>query len=62
MTKKIFKSTLAATVRVLAAALLLVTGVLFQYFGNLRVTLLSVVLNLGAAGVVADGSRYLAAF
>ena len=61
MTKKIFKSTLAATVRVLAAALLLVTGVLYQYFGKLRETQLAEELNIAAAGVEADGAEYLAA-
>lgn len=61
MTKKIFKSTLAATVRVLAAALLLVTGVLYQYFGKLRENQLTEELNIAAAGVEAEGSEYLAA-
>lgn len=61
MTKKIFKSTLAATVRVLAAALLLVTGVLYQYFGKLRENQLAEELNIAAAGVEAEGTRYLAA-
>ena len=61
MTKKIFKSTLAATVRVLAAALLLVTGVLYQYFGKLRENQLTEELNIAVAGVESNGTRYLAA-
>ena len=61
MTKKIFKSTLAATVRVLAAALLLVTGVLYQYFGKLRENQLTEELNIAVAGVESDGTGYLAA-
>ena len=61
MTKKIFKSTLAATVRVLAAALLLVTGVLYQYFGKLRENQLTEELNIAVAGVESNGSEYLAA-
>ena len=61
MTKKIFKSTLAATVRVLAAALLLVTGVLYQYFGKLRENQLGEELNIAVAGVESKGSEYLAA-
>ena len=61
MTKKIFKSTLAATVRVLAAALLLVTGVLYQYFGKLRENQLAEELNIAVAGVESNGTRYLAA-
>ena len=61
MTKKIFKSTLAATVRVLAAALLLVTGVLYQYFGKLRENQLAEELNIAVAGVESKGSEYLAA-
>ena len=61
MTKKIFKSTLAATVRVLAAALLLVTGVLYQYFGKLRENQLAEELNIAVAGVESTGTEYLAA-
>ena len=61
MTKKIFKSTLAATVRVLAAALLLVTGVLYQYFGKLRENQLTEELNIAVAGVESKGTEYLAA-
>ena len=61
MTKKIFKSTLAATVRVLAAALLMVTGVLYRYFGKLRENQLTEELNIAVVGVEADGTGYLAA-
>ncbi len=61
MTKKIFKSTFFATVVVLLATMVLITGVLYQYFGKLRENQLAEELNIAVAGVESKGSEYLAA-
>ena len=61
MTKKIFKSTFFATVVVLLATMVLITGVLYRYFGKLRENQLAEELNIAAAGVESKGSEYLAA-
>lgn len=61
MTKKIFKSTFFTTVGVLLATMVLITGVLYEYFGKLRETQLAEELNIAAAGVEAEGTEYLGA-
>lgn len=60
MTGKIFRSTLAASLTVLLAALLVVTGCLYTYFGTVRQQQLRTELTLAAAAVEADGADYLA--
>ena len=60
MTGKIFRSTLAASLTVLLAALLVVTGCLYTYFGTVREQQLRTELTLAAAAVEADGADYLA--
>ena len=61
MTKKIFKSTFFTTVGVLLATMVLITGVLYEYFGKLRENQLTEELNIAVAGVESNGSEYLAA-
>ena len=60
MTGKIFRSTLAASLTVLLASLLVITGCLYTYFGTVREQQLQTELTLAAAAVEADGADYLA--
>ena len=60
MTGKIFRSTLAASLTVLLAALTVVTGCLYGYFGTVQERQLREELGLAAAAVEADGGAYLA--
>ena len=47
MTGKIFRSTLAASLTVLLASLLVITGCLYTYFGTVREQQLQTELTLG---------------
>ena len=60
MTSKIFRSTLAASLTVLLAALLVITGCLYGYFGTVQARQLRTELNLAAAAVETGGRDYLA--
>ena len=60
MTGKIFRSTLAASLTVLLASFLVITGCLYTYFGTVREEQLRTELTLAAAAVEADGADYLA--
>ena len=60
MTGKIFRSTLAASLTVLLASFLVITGCLYTYFGTVREQQLQTELTLAAAAVEADGADYLA--
>ena len=60
MTSKIFRSTLAASLTVLLAALLVITGCLYDYFGTVQARQLRTELDLAAAAVEAGGGDYLA--
>ena len=55
MTSKIFRSTLAASLTVLLAALLVITGCLYGYFGTVQARQLRTELNLAAAAVETCG-------
>lgn len=59
MTNKILKSILYVAVAVLLASLLIITGVLYQYFGNVQQAQLKDELSLAAAGTEQLGIRYL---
>lgn len=59
MTNKILKSILYVAVAVLLASLLIITGVLYQYFGNVQQAQLKDELGLAAAGTEQLGIRYL---
>lgn len=59
MRNKILKSILAAAGVVLVASLLLITGVLYQYFGNIQQSQLKDELSLAAQGVEKSGEEYL---
>ena len=59
MTGKIFKSILAVAASVLFASLLLVVGVLYEYFGDLQNQRLSDELSLAVSAVTLDGQGYL---
>ena len=50
MTGKIFRSTLAASLTVLLASFLVITGCLYTYFGTVREQQLQTELTLAAAG------------
>ena len=60
MTWKIFRSILLAAGSVLLASLLVILGVLYDYFGGVRTGQLEDELDLAAAAVEADGTDYLA--
>lgn len=59
MTGKIFKSILAVAASVLFASLLLVVGVLYEYFGDLQNQRLGDELSLAVTAVTLDGKGYL---
>ena len=50
MTSKIFRSTLAASLTVLLAALLVITGCLYGYFGTVQARQLRTELTSGRGG------------
>ena len=59
MTRRIFRSTLLVGVVVLLAALALVMGVLYSYFGRVQESQLRDELSLAAVGVTQSGEGYL---
>lgn len=59
MINKIFKSIFSVAAAVLAACLIIITGVLYQYFGTIQQTQLKGELNLAAHGTEALGIEYL---
>ena len=59
MTRRIFRSTLLVGVVVLLAALTLVVGVLYSYFGRVQESQLRDELSLAAVGVTQSGEGYL---
>ena len=59
MTRRIFRSTLLVGVVVLLAALTLVVGVLYSYFGRVQESQLRDELSLAAVGVTQSGKDYL---
>ena len=61
MTSKIFHSILSAAVAVLLAALLVITGVLYQYFGGIQQAQLKDELSLAANATEQLGKGYLEA-
>ena len=59
MTNKILKAILSVATVVLLASLLVITGVLYQYFGNVQKAQLRDELNLAAKGTEQLGQEYL---
>lgn len=59
MTKKIFRSTLAVAAVALLATLILIMGVLYDYFTGQRTNQLEVEAKLAAVGVELEGLTYL---
>ena len=59
MTSKIFKSILSAVIAVLMASLIIITGVLYQYFGNVQEAQLKDELSLAANATEQLGENYL---
>ena len=59
MTSKIFKSILSVAIAVLMASLIIITGVLHQYFANLQESQLRDELSLAAEATQQLGERYL---
>ena len=59
MTSKIFKSIVSVAVAAITACLLIITGVLYNYFGNLQQTQLKDELSLAANAVEQLGEDYL---
>ena len=59
MTSKIFKSILSVALAVLMASLIIITGVLYQYFGTIQETQLKDELSLAAEATQQLGEDYL---
>ena len=59
MTSKIFKSILSVAMAVLLASLTIITGVLYQYFGNIQQAQLKDELSLAASATEQLGQEYL---
>ena len=59
MTSKIFKSIVSVAVAAITACLVIITGVLYSYFGNLQQTQLKDELSLAANAVEQLGEGYL---
>jgi len=59
MTSKILKSILSVAVAVLLASLVIITGVLYQYFGNIQESQLKDELRFAASGTEQLGKSYL---
>ena len=59
MTSKILKSILSVAVAVLLATLLVITGVLYQYFGGIQQSQLKDELSLAASATEQLGEEYL---
>ena len=58
MTKKIFRSICLAAIAVLLASLVLIMGVLYDYFAQLQRRQLAVQTDLAAQGLMAQGMEY----
>lgn len=58
MTKRIFKSILAATIGVLLASLILIMGVLYRYFTQIQFDQLHTASSLAAQGISEEGKDY----
>jgi len=59
MTSKIFKSILSVAIAVLMASLIIITGVLYQYFGTIQESQLKDELSLAAEATQKLGESYL---
>ena len=59
MTSKIFKSILSVAIAVLMASLIIITGVLYQYFGSVQVAQLKDELSFAANATEQLGEDYL---
>ena len=59
MTSKIFKSILSVAIAVLMASLIIITGVLYQYFGTIQESQLKDELSLAAEATQQLGESYL---
>lgn len=59
MTRKILKSILTVAMVVLLASLLIITGVMYQYFGNIQKSQLNDELHLAATATEQLGKSYL---
>ncbi|MBQ4539414.1 MAG: PAS domain S-box protein [Oscillospiraceae bacterium] len=59
MTSKIFKSILSAVIAVLAASLVIITGVMYRYFGTVQENQLKDELSLAAIATEQLGESYL---
>ena len=59
MTSKIFKSILSVAIAVLMASLVIITGVLYQYFGSMQESQLKDELRLAASATEQLGESYL---
>ena len=59
MTNKIFKSILSVAIAVLMASLIIITGVLYQYFGTMQESQLKDELSLAAIATEELGESYL---
>ena len=59
MTSKIFKSILSAVIAVLAASLVIITGVMYRYFGTVQENQLRDELTLAASATEQLGESYL---
>ena len=59
MTSKIFKAILSVAIAVLMASLIIITGVLYQYFGTMQEALLRDELSLAAEATEKLGKSYL---
>ena len=59
MTSKIFKAILSVAIAVLMANLIIITGVMYQYFGNMQEGQLKDELHLAASAVEKLGEEYL---
>ncbi len=61
MTRKIFRSILLAALAVLLASLVIILGLLYEYFGDVQESQLKDELGVAAAAVESGGDGYLAA-
>ncbi len=61
MTRKIFRSILLAALAVLLASLVIILGLLYEYFGDVQESQLKDELGVAAAAVESGGDDYLAA-
>ena len=59
MTSKIFKSILSVAIAVLLASLVVITGMLYQYFGTMQESQLKDELSLAASATEQLGQSYL---